>query len=317
MTDGPTTDPARLDRADPETRDRAAAAAYRNWGRWGEDDRLGTRTSSPTRTAPARPRSCGGDVPSASRSASTRTAPRTAGAAAPTRCTPCSTPASTPSSATQGFPHGIGGADDVVVHAAAGIHAVGRPRPHLRPRQGLERPPRGRTSSPARATRSPASRPSPTVIAGRGVLLDVGRRLGEAASCPTASRSPPSTSTATIAAQGASAQVGRGDLLLVRTGAHPRAPGGLGRLRRRRRAGAVVHHRRLAARARDRRRSPPTRGASRCGRTSSTWPSSRCTRSRSRTSGLFIGELWDLDELAADCAADGVWEFLLAAAPIP
>ena len=33
--------------------------------------------------------------------------------------------------------------------------------------------------------------------------------------------------------------------------------------------------------------------------------------------GLFLGELWDLDALAADCAADGVWEFLLVAAPIP
>ncbi len=33
--------------------------------------------------------------------------------------------------------------------------------------------------------------------------------------------------------------------------------------------------------------------------------------------GLFIGELWDLDVLAADCATDGVWEFFLVAAPIP
>ena len=33
--------------------------------------------------------------------------------------------------------------------------------------------------------------------------------------------------------------------------------------------------------------------------------------------GLFLGELWDLDALAADSAADGVWEFFLVAAPIP
>lgn len=32
--------------------------------------------------------------------------------------------------------------------------------------------------------------------------------------------------------------------------------------------------------------------------------------------GLTIGELWDLDELAADCAADGVYEFLLVAPPL-
>ena len=33
--------------------------------------------------------------------------------------------------------------------------------------------------------------------------------------------------------------------------------------------------------------------------------------------GLFIGELWDVDELADDCAADGVYEFFLVAAPLP
>jgi kynurenine formamidase len=33
--------------------------------------------------------------------------------------------------------------------------------------------------------------------------------------------------------------------------------------------------------------------------------------------GLFLGELWDLDELAADCAIDGKYECLLVAGPIP
>ena len=33
--------------------------------------------------------------------------------------------------------------------------------------------------------------------------------------------------------------------------------------------------------------------------------------------GLFIGEMWDFEELAADCADDGCYEFFLAAAPIP
>lgn len=32
--------------------------------------------------------------------------------------------------------------------------------------------------------------------------------------------------------------------------------------------------------------------------------------------GLSLGELWDLDELADDCAADGVYEFLLTAKPL-
>jgi kynurenine formamidase len=32
--------------------------------------------------------------------------------------------------------------------------------------------------------------------------------------------------------------------------------------------------------------------------------------------GVHLGELWDLEELAADCADDGVYEFLLVAAPM-
>jgi kynurenine formamidase len=33
--------------------------------------------------------------------------------------------------------------------------------------------------------------------------------------------------------------------------------------------------------------------------------------------GLLIGEIFALDALALDCAADGVWEFLFSAAPLP
>jgi len=36
-----------------------------------------------------------------------------------------------------------------------------------------------------------------------------------------------------------------------------------------------------------------------------------------RDMGLVQGQLWYLDELAADCADDGVYEFLLAATPLP
>jgi len=36
-----------------------------------------------------------------------------------------------------------------------------------------------------------------------------------------------------------------------------------------------------------------------------------------RDQGLVQGQLWYLDELASDCAADGVYEFLLAATPLP
>ena len=33
--------------------------------------------------------------------------------------------------------------------------------------------------------------------------------------------------------------------------------------------------------------------------------------------GLAQGQLWHLDDLAADCAADGQFDFLLTATPIP
>jgi kynurenine formamidase len=36
-----------------------------------------------------------------------------------------------------------------------------------------------------------------------------------------------------------------------------------------------------------------------------------------RDMGIPQGQQWDLDELAADCAADGVYEFLLSATPLP
>lgn len=33
--------------------------------------------------------------------------------------------------------------------------------------------------------------------------------------------------------------------------------------------------------------------------------------------GLFIGEMWDLDDLTTNCAADGFYDFFLTAAPLP
>ena len=36
-----------------------------------------------------------------------------------------------------------------------------------------------------------------------------------------------------------------------------------------------------------------------------------------RDMGMPQGQQWELDELAADCAADGVYECLLAATPLP
>ena len=36
-----------------------------------------------------------------------------------------------------------------------------------------------------------------------------------------------------------------------------------------------------------------------------------------RDMGMTLGEIFDLEALAVDCAADGVWEFFFAGSPLP
>ena len=124
----------------------------------------------------------------------------------------------------QGFPHGFGGADDVDRHAAAVLHPVGRPRPHLRPRQGLERPPRRRCRHqrrrpghrhrdrrrPDRHPRRPARRRPASIGA-------------TTASCPTVSPSPRTSRADHRTRRATQRRVGRGDIVVIRTGQHTRA----------------------------------------------------------------------------------------------
>ena len=155
------------------------------------------------------------------RSASTPTARRRAGAAGPTRCTPCSTPDWTPSG-DQGFPHGLGGADDVVFMplqarrsgtASATSSTTAWPGTAAAPA----------TSSPARATRSPASRPSRPRSPGAASCSTSAGRSGRTASCPTGSPSPPTTSTPRSPRRASSAPSGAATSSLVRTGQLTRA----------------------------------------------------------------------------------------------
>ncbi|MFF4116470.1 cyclase family protein [Streptomyces sp. NPDC001714] len=155
---------------------------------------------------------------------------------------------------------------------------------------------------------------------GRGVLLDVGRAVGDARG-ELADGFPilEEHLRDTVEAQGATSSVRRGDIVLVRTGQ-------LGRVRRLGTwdgyaAGAApglsfttlgwLHRTEIAAVAAD------------------TWGlevrpyeftepvSSPLHRIAVPDMGLPLGEMWDLEALAADCAADGVYEFLLVAAPLP
>ena len=107
--------------------------------------------------------------------------------------------------------------------AAAVLDAVGRARPHLRPRHGVERPARGRR-------RHERGRPRHGHRA-RGIRHRLARRAARRRPPPaardrraarTATRSRPPTSRR-ASRRRASSAVGRGDIVLVRTGQLARA----------------------------------------------------------------------------------------------
>ncbi|HET6394916.1 MAG TPA: cyclase family protein [Blastococcus sp.] len=159
-------------------------------------------------------------------------------------------------------------------------------------------------------------------VVGRGVLLDVGRALGEDGELPDGCPITSADLDETVRRQGPSSAVGRGDIVLVRTGQ-------LSRVRRALAEGAGwgsyaggpapglsfetagwLHAREIAAIATD------TWGVE---VRPNEWPNSMQPLHQVALPhiGLLLGEMWDLDELATDCAEDGVYEFFLAAQPLP
>nr|WP_307114514.1 cyclase family protein [Sinomonas atrocyanea] len=304
-----------MDWSDPDNEIARAAKACRNWGRWGEDDRRGTAnfiTPEGRRDAAALVRR--GAVFSLSQSFDEH-GPQNGWRR---RTNPVHTMLDTGLDAEfgdQGFPHGIGGADDVIampLQASTQWDGLG----HIFDRgKAWNGRPAGRvvTSEGDQVT---GIEHMSSALTGRGVLLDVGRHLEDDGELPDGFAITAEHLEATIAAQGETAEVRRGDLLLVRTG----------RLTRARREGwngyaggpsaglsfttaGWLHDREVAAVATD------------------TWgfevrPNEFHNAFQPLhqvaipNMGLTIGELWDLDSLAQDCAADGVWEFLLVAAPL-
>jgi kynurenine formamidase len=216
----------------------------------------------------------------------------------------------------QGFPHGLGGADDVVsmpLQCSTQWDGLGHIFDH-----GVAW--NGRPAGEVVTSLGDAVTGIETiadVVAGRGVLLDVGRSFGTDGELPDGFAITEDHLLATIAAQGDSSVVRRGDLVLVRTG----------RLARARREGwgeyaggdspglsfttaDWLHASEIAAVATD------------------TWgfevrPNEFHDAFQPLHQvaiphiGLFLGEMWDLDALAQDCARDGVYEFWLTAAPLP
>ncbi|MEU6415341.1 cyclase family protein [Microbispora sp. NPDC046933] len=307
---------APLDPADPEGAIAAAAKRNSNWGRWGDDDVLGTLNfldEAKRREGAALVRR---GVSFSLAQSFDMNGPQKGWRR---RTNPVHTMLDTGTDAergTQGFPHGLGGADDVIfmpLQASTQWDGLGHIFDHGRAWNGRRAGDVVTSDGDAVTGIETAA----SLICGRGVLLDVGRAIGTDGELPDGFAITTEHLEATIAAQGESAHVGRGDLLLVRTG----------RLARARREGWGDYA------------GGPSPGLSFttadwlhdteiAGVATDTWgfevrPNEFDAAFQPLhqvaipNMGLFIGEMWDLDALAADCAADGVWDFFLTAAPLP
>jgi kynurenine formamidase len=221
----------------------------------------------------------------------------------------------------QGFPHGIGGADDAVfmpLQCSTQWDGLGHIFDHGMAYNG-RRAGDVVTSEGDRLTgiETVAAR-----IAGRGVLLDVGRvfgddRHGSGGELPDGFAITVDHLVGTMEAQGSTSGVGRGDLVLVRTGRYARVRReGWGEY-----AGGDSPGLSFTT-------APWLHRTEIAGIATDTWgfevrpnefePAFQPLHQVCIPHiGLFIGEMWDLDVLAADCAADGVYEFWLTAVPIP
>jgi kynurenine formamidase len=307
---------ADLDRSDPESAIAGAAKRCSNWGRWGAEDVLGTLNFLDEA------KRCEGAA-CVRRGASFSLAQRFDMDGPQKgwrrRTNPVHTMLDTGTDAergTQGFPHGLGGADDVVfmpLQASTQWDGLGHIFDHGVAWNG-RRAGEVVTSDGDLVT---GIETTAALFAGRGVLLDVGRAVGTDGELPDGFAITTEHLEATIAAQGATSRVGRGDLVVVHTG----------RLARARREGWGDY----AGGA-----SPGLsfttadwlHGTEIAGIATDTWgfevrPNEfdgafqPLHQVAIPNIGLFLGEMWDLDALAVDCAADGVYEFFLTAAPIP
>jgi kynurenine formamidase len=147
-------------------------------------------------------------------------------------------------------------------------------------------------------------------ITSRGVLLDMVRFRGEQEYCPPGRAIMPDELTAAAEAEGV--EIGSGDILLVRTGwmtkfhaRHDAGPSaGLSW-----RCADWLRQRDVAAVAADNSKVEDATSDL----VGNMLPMHLiCLRDM----GLSFGEYWDLDALAADCAADGRWDFQLVAPPL-
>ncbi len=302
-----------LDRTDPEGAISAAVQKYRNWGRWGAGDVLGTvnflddakrvEGASLVRRGVSFSLSQSFDMDGPQVGWRRRT-------------NPVHTMLDTGLEAAagkQGFPHGLGGADDVIampLQCSTQWDGLGHIFDHGFAWNGR---PSGDVVTSDGDLVTGIEHMAPHLV-GRGVLLDVGRHLRESGELEDGYAITTAELEATREAQGVA--IGRGDIVLVRTG----------RLARAKREGwngyaggpsaglsfetaGWLHSTEIAAIATD------------------TWgfevrPNEFDDAFQPLhqvvipNMGLTIGEMWDLDALAEDCAADGQYDFFLSAPPL-
>jgi kynurenine formamidase len=293
----------------------AAAERYRNWGRWGPEDALGTVNFIDDAKRREAARLVRRGVAISLSQSFDMSGPQNGWRR---RTNPVHTMLDSGTDAAfgvQGFPHGFGGADDVIampLQCSTQWDGLGHIFDHGLAWNGR----RCEQVVTGEGDRVTGIEHLASALVSRGVLLDVGRVLGSEGELPDGFAITEEHLTEAIAAQGPSAAVGRGDIVLVRTG----------RLARARREGwgdyaggaspglsfytaGWLHDTEIAAVATD------------------TWgfevrPNEFPDAFQPLHQvvipnlGLLIGEMWDLDELAEECAADGSCEFLLTAAPL-
>lgn len=302
-----------MNRHDPESEVAEAARRCRNWGRWGADDRLGTLNfldaanrrgaAELVRRGVSLSLSLPFDMDGPQQGWRRRT-------------NPVHTMLDTGTDAAmgnQGFPHGIGGADDVIsmpLQCSTQWDGLGHIFDRGKAWNGRDAA-ETVTSDGDLVTGVQHMAPH---VAGRGVLLDVGRVIGDGElrdGFPITERQLSDT------AESHGVVINRGDIVLVRTGQLARAKRdgwndyaggpapGLSFT-----TADWLHRSEIAAIATD------------------TWGFEVRPNEFEHAFqplhqvaipniGLLIGEMWDLDALAADCAADGVHECWLTAAPLP
>src|SRR5687768_12743661 len=221
-TVGNVTDIPTPDRSDPEGAVAAAAKRVSNWGRWGADDVLGTLNfldDAKRREGAALVRR--GATFSLSQSFDMN-GPQKGWRR---RTNPVHTMLDTGVDAergNQGFPHGIGGADDVVfmpLQASTQWDGLGHIFDHGNAWNGR----RAGDVVTSEGDLVTGIEHAASVIVSRGVLLDVGRHVNPGSGeLDDGYAVTVADIEATIAAQGASSAVGRGDIVLVRTGQYGR-----------------------------------------------------------------------------------------------